>query len=106
MAEVTPPLSPISLKKAPVPGGTGNTRISLIPRGGSEWNRKVPIATLSGVECHSSPGAKHRRRSAPELNAESRLHRPHWFNGNRSADRLLDGRLDRFGTRGLPDPQR
>jgi hypothetical protein len=25
------------------------------------------------VECHSSSGAKHRRRSTPELNAESRL---------------------------------
>ena len=38
-------------------------RNSLISRRGSEWNRKVPNATLSGVECHNSPGAKHRRRS-------------------------------------------
>jgi hypothetical protein len=63
-------------QKTPVPSGTGNVRNSLILRSGSEWNRKVPNATLSGVECHSSSGAKHRRRSTPELNAESRLHRP------------------------------
>jgi hypothetical protein len=65
--------SPIPLKKTLVPGGTGNLRISLIPRCGSDWNRKVPNATLSGVECHSSSGAKHRRRSTPDLNGESRL---------------------------------
>jgi hypothetical protein len=40
-------------------------RNSLISRIGSEWNRKVPNVTLSGVECHSSSGAKHRRRSTP-----------------------------------------
>jgi hypothetical protein len=60
-------------QETPVPGGTGEVRISLIPRSGFEWNRKVPNATLSGVECHSSPGAKHRRRSTPELNARLRL---------------------------------
>ncbi len=40
-------------------------------------NQRFLSSTLSGVECHSSSGAKHRRRSTPELNAESRLHRPH-----------------------------
>ncbi len=63
-------------QETPVPGGTGKMRISLIPRSDSEWNRKVPNATQSGVECHSSSGAKHRRRATPELNARSRLHRP------------------------------
>ena len=52
-------------------------RNSLIPHSGSEWNRKVPNATLSGVECHSSSGAKHRRRSTPGLRVGSRLHLPH-----------------------------
>jgi hypothetical protein len=54
-------------------------RISLIPRSGSEWNQKVPNATLSGVECQSPSGAKHRRRSTPELNGRFSCLRSHWF---------------------------
>jgi PAS domain S-box-containing protein len=62
------------------------------------------IPTASGVECHSSPGAKHRRLSTPELNARSRLHRPHRFRGGCHADRLLRGLLDHFSARGFPNP--
>lgn len=48
-------------QKTPVPSGTGKVRNLLIPRSGSEWNRKVPNATLLGVECHSSSGSRQQR---------------------------------------------
>ncbi len=53
--------------------------------------RSTEIPTASGVECHSSPGAKHRRRFTSELNARSRLHRPHRFHGGCHAGPFFAG---------------